>query len=189
MRVVAGKFRGRILNFVSDSATRPTADVVKQALFTKLQFEFPMGNVLDLFAGSGSLGIEALSRGAERVFFVEKQAKNCKIIEENLKNLKITYEKNNLQTKKEAALVFGDFLDFLKNVNVKFDLILIDPPYESNFYTEALEIIYEYKLLSENGHIVLEHDEKKVIEVKNFNIISEKKYGKRRLTFLTNKGI
>ena len=142
MRVVAGKFRGRNLNFISDDNTRPTADVVKQALFTKLQFEFPMNNVLDLFAGSGGLGIESLSRGAERVFFVEKQAKNCKIIEENLKTLKIQYSKNTFTSSSEAVIFNSDYLEFLQLVNVKFDLILIDPPYNTDFYEKSQLGIY-----------------------------------------------
>ena len=184
MRVIAGEFKGRNLNFVSTEVLRPTADVVKEALFTKLSFYFPVNTFLDLFSGTGGIGIEALSRGAKQVFFVEKNRKHASIIEENLKSLKIDYDKNNVNSNKRAVLFVGDYESFLNSTNEKFDIIFIDPPYKSDFYENSLNIIKEKDLLSECGLIVLEHEKEKEIEKSSFKIVSEKSYGKRCLTYL-----
>ncbi len=184
MRVIAGEFKGRNLNFVSTEILRPTADVVKEALFTKLSFFFPIDAFLDLFSGTGSIGIEALSRGAKKVFFVEKNRNHAIIIENNLKALKIDYDKNNLNSTKRAVLFVGDFETFLQSVNEKFDIIFVDPPYKSDFYDSSLNIIKERNILADDGVIVLEHDANKKIENEDFEISCQKKYGKRCLTYL-----
>ena len=184
MRIISGEFRGRKIEFVSESATRPTAEVVRQALFTKLQFHFPIENCLDLFAGSGSLGLEALSRGVNHQYFVELNRKNAAIIETNLKNFKVDYDKNSFNTQKQASLILGDYISALNSFNQKFDLILIDPPYASQFYETALNIIAERELLSDDGIIVLEHNAERKFENLPFEIFSQKRYGKRMLTYL-----
>ena len=188
MRIISGDYRGRKIEFVSDDTVRPTAEVVRQALFTKLQFIFPIGNCLDLFAGSGSLGLEALSRGVEHQYFVELNRKNAMVVETNLKNFKIDYDKNSFSTQKQASLILGDYISALNSFNKKFDLILIDPPYASEFYEKALNIIAERELLADDGIIVLEHNADRKFEDLPFEILSQKKYGKRMLTYLAAKG-
>lgn len=187
MRVIAGEFRGRNLNFVSTEILRPTADVVKEALFTKLSFFFPINNFLDLFSGTGGIGIEALSRGAKKVFFVEKNRNHANIIENNLKALKIDYDKNNLNSTKRAVLFVGDYETFLQSIDEKFDIIFIDPPYKSDFYDLSLNIIKERNILADDGLIVLEHDRDKKFTEETFEVVSQKKYGKRCLTYLSKK--
>lgn len=189
MRIIAGKYKNKKINFVFEKQTRPTADIVRQALFTKLQFEFPMENCLDLFAGSGSLGLEALSRGAEHVYFVDNNRANIKIVESNLKNFNLNYETNVYLTNKNASLIFGDYSVALKKFDIKFDLILIDPPYASSFYETALNIIKEKDLLKDNGYIVLEHDEDRKFQELPYEIISQKKYGRKCLTYLQKASV
>lgn len=186
MKIVAGKFKNKNIKFISDETTRPTAEIVRQALFTKLQFNFPLKNCLDLFAGSGSLGLEAMSRGAEHAYFVENNRRNFNLIKDNLTNFGINFETNCFSTQKEASLIFADALKALENFNVQFDLILMDPPYQSAYYEKALEIIHKNNLLSSNGIIVLEHDQTKNFEINTFQVLSQKKYGRRMLTYLGN---
>lgn len=184
MRIIAGKYKNKKIDFVFEEKTRPTADMVRQALFTKLQFEFPMDNCLDLFAGSGSLGLEALSRDAKHVYFVEYNRYNAKVIENNLKNFKIEHDLNNYKTEKDASLIVGDYLTALNRFEVQFNLIMIDPPYESDYYEKALQTIFEKDLLAEDGYIVLEHDENRKFESLPFEVVGQKKYGRKCLTYL-----
>ena len=120
MKVIAGKYKNRNLNFVSNEKTRPTASVVREALFSKIQFGLEGATFLDLFAGSGSVGIEALSRGAKKVVFVEKDRKNFEIIKSNLENCKIP--------KENYELIFSDYVSALGRIADKFDFVYIDPP-------------------------------------------------------------
>lgn len=184
MRIIAGKYKNKKIEFVFEEKTRPTADMVRQALFTKLQFEFPMENCLDLFAGSGSLGLEALSRDASHVYFVENNRQNVKVVENNLKDFKIEYDMNSYSTSKSASLVFNDYLVALNRFDIKFNLIMIDPPYASDFYEKALQVIFERNLLEDGGYIVLEHDENRKFENLPFKMVSQKKYGRKCLTYL-----
>lgn len=184
MRIIAGKYKGKKIDFIFEEKTRPTADMVRQALFTKLQFEFPLENCLDLFAGSGSLGLEALSRGAEKVYFVDNNKANVRTVENNLKSFGISYDINAFNTTKSASLIFNDFAVALNRFDIKFDLILIDPPYASSYYEKALEVIKERNLLKDGGFIVLEHDENRKFENLPFEVVSQKKYGRKCLTYL-----
>ena len=186
MRVVAGKYKGRKLQFESTEILRPTADIVKEALFTKLQFLFPIEIFVDLFAGTGSIGIEALSRGAKKVFFVEKNHAHVKIIENNLKSLGIDYDKNNHTSNKPAIILTEDFLTALDKFDTKIDIIFIDPPYKSDFYDKSLQILENKNLMQNSGVVVLEVEENKKFNNYNFKIESEKRYGKKHLIYLTN---
>ena len=120
MRVITGKARGIVLKTPSGMATRPTADRVKEAIFNIIQFDIPTASVLDLFGGTGQLGIEALSRGANRAVFIDEREDACKLIKENLK-----------RTKLEAygRVIRSDYMPYLKSCKDKFDIILLDPPY------------------------------------------------------------
>ena len=173
MRVISGKFGGRVLKENPFDHIRPTTDKVKQAMFTKLQFEIDGSRVLDLFCGTGGLGIEALSRGAKEVIFVDKNYKSVEITKQNLKNLG------------ECANVYKqDALIALEKVSGKFDLIILDPPYKSGLYEKVLQKIFERDLLSEGGTIVCEHANKDDFDYSPFMIYDEKRYGTIKLTYL-----
>ncbi len=174
MRVTTGSRRGGKLEKNKLSFVRPTTDKVKQALFTKLQFFIPDKIVLDLFCGTGALGIEALSRGAKKVVFVDKNYKSIMLTKTNLRNLKL-----------EAEVLKIDAIKFLQKQTEKFDLILIDPPYASKLYEPALKVIFEKDLLSANGIIVCEHDKDENINSEIYNVIDKKRYGNTFLTFIT----
>lgn len=171
MRIISGQYKGKPLKAPSTSNIRPTGDKVKQALFTKLQFEIPNSNVLDLFSGSGALGIEALSRGAKIVCFVDKDKNSIKLTKENLKGLSGNYKVYNCPY--EVAL---------SKFDVKFDIILVDPPYASGVYDNVMKLIEEYDLLNENGYVVCEHPNDLTIN-SNLLLVSQKRYGTVTLTY------
>lgn len=173
MKVNAGKFKGRNLVENKYDHIRPTTDKVRQALFTKLQFFIKDKDVLDLFCGTGALGIEALSRGAKSCIFVDKDFRSVQMTKENLKNLKI-----------DAKVVKCDAEKFLDVLKVSFDIILLDPPYKSGLYEKILKKIYEQKILNEGGIIVCEHATNDTFDYSPFSVYDEKKYGNITLTYL-----
>ncbi len=175
MRIISGKFKGKRLLENKFDHIRPTADMVKQALFTKLQFEIKDSRVLDLFCGTGSLGIEALSRGAREVCFVDKAFKSVKSTRENLKLIGV-----------ESLVFQGDALKILERFEGKFDIILIDPPYESGVYDEVLNKIFECGLIEDGGVVVCESLKNEKIECLNFEKVDEKFYGIKKLTYFEN---
>ena len=130
MRVVAGKAKGVTLKTPEGMQTRPTADRVKEAMFSIIQFDLPGAAVLDLFGGTGQLGIEAISRGAKSAVFVDAADKACGLIRENLKRARM---------ESEGRVVKGDYLSFLKSSREKFDVILLDPPYAEDFLEKSLK--------------------------------------------------
>ena len=174
MRVDAGLFKGRRLLENKYEHIRPTTDKVKQALFVKLQFFVPEKRVLDLFCGTGAMGIEAISRGAEKVVFVDKDARSIDMTKQNLKNLGI-----------KAQVIKCDSLLFLEKCEEPFDLIILDPPYKSGLYEKVLQKIYEGKLLSEEGIIVCEHAQEDNFDYGDFKVFDEKRYGNIKLTYLS----
>lgn len=175
MRIISGKYRGRVLKSPKSDNIRPTGDKVKQGLFTKLQFFVQDTVVLDLFCGSGALGIEAISRGAKKVYFVDKDKRSIMLTKENLKGIEENYEIMNCNS-----------LTALQRINEKFDLILVDPPYASGVYESVLTEIYERKLLNEEGIIVLEHPNGMTFN-SNFEVFDQKRYGTVTLSYLKEK--
>lgn len=173
MRVDAGLYKGRRLLENKYDHIRPTTDKVKQALFVKLQFFVPEKRVLDLFCGTGAMGIEAISRGAEKVVFVDKDQRSVEMTKANLKNIGIT----NKVTKCDALM-------FLEKCEEKFDLIILDPPYKSGLYEKVLAKIFENKLLADGGIIVCEHAQEDIFDYSPFVVFDEKKYGNIKLTYL-----
>ena len=151
MRVVSGSCKGMGLKAVPGSSTRPTTDKVKEAIFNMVGPYFNGGIGLDLFAGSGSLGIEALSRGLEKVIFVDRDAKAIQIIQENIHNCKIV----------DAVEVYrNDALRAMKAIikrEITFDYIFLDPPYKQQQLIKLLHMINENQLLNSSGAIVCEH--------------------------------
>ena len=177
MRVVGGLYRSRVLTEFAGQEVRPTSDRAKEALFNILAFQTRGARVLDLFAGSGSLGIEALSRGAEAVVFNDVAKDSVAIIKKNLQTLKIPLG--------EQATVYNyDYATCLDVVRGKFDLIFIDPPYRLDIGKKALEKIAQNKLLAENGIVVYERDIPFEGTVDGLEKYDERKYGKAYLTFL-----
>ena len=147
MRVITGKARGVVLKTPEGSATRPTTDRVKEALFSIIQFNIATAKVLDLFAGTGQLGIEELSRGAASAVFVDEREDACKLVRENLKR---THLEN------EAKVIRRDYVSFLRNCSDSFDIILLDPPYAEVYLENSLKMITEIDILQSGGIIVTE---------------------------------
>ena len=173
MRIIAGKFKGKPLKELKFEHIRPTGDKVKQALFTKLQFEIEGARVLDLFCGTGALGIEAISRGAKEVIFIDKHPKSVALTRDNLKSIK-----------SDAKVYNVPFEKALEKVEGQFDLILIDPPYKSGYYEKAVEMIFKRNLLADDGTIVCEHAIDDTFEFNRFEVYDEKRYGSVILTYL-----
>lgn len=177
MRVCSGEFKGRVLEENKFRHIRPTAELVKQALFNALGDKVLNCRLLDLFSGTGALGIEAISRGAGEVVFVDKDARSVGLVKANLAKLGI-----------KGQVVKKDFKDYLKNYNgEQFDIILLDPPYKNGLYNESLNLINEKNILHEDGVVVCEHAKDEIINFDTYNVQSQKRYGTKILTFLTKK--
>ena len=175
MRVISGKARGVNLKTPEGVLTRPTIDRVKEALFSIINFDIPASNVLDLFGGTGQLGIEALSRGAKSAVFVDQREEACKLIKENLRRTK---------PEQDAKVVRMDYLDYLKRCKDKFDIIFLDPPYAEVFLENALKCITEIDILQSGGIIVAERPLGKELpwEFEGYTRSKDYKYGKILLT-------
>ena len=175
MRVITGKARGIQLKTPEGLQTRPTADRVKEALFSIIQFDIPGAKVLDLFGGTGQLGIEALSRGAVSAVFVDAGEKACALIRENLKRTKF---------EQQGRVVRSDYLDFLRRSRETYDIIFLDPPYAEEFLENSLNLITEIDILQTNGIIVAERPVGKDLpwEYKGYHRSRDYKYGKTLLT-------
>ena len=175
MRVISGIARGINLKTPDGLETRPTADRVKEALFSILQFDVPCTRVLDLFAGTGQLGIEALSRGADSCVFVDERDTACKVVRENLKRTKF---------ESRGKVVRSDYHLFLKNCKEKFDIIILDPPYAEKFLENSLNLITEIDILQSNGIIVAERPLGKELpfEFEGYLRSKDYKYGKTLIT-------
>lgn len=173
MRVITGKARGVQLKTPEGMQTRPTTDRVKEALFSIIQFDIPGAQVLDLFGGTGQLGIEALSRGAKSAVFVDAGDKACALIRENLK-----------RTKLDGTVVRSDYLEYLKRTKEKFDIIFLDPPYAEVFLENALNTITEIDILQSNGIIIAERPLGKELpwNYDGFQRSRDYKYGNTLLT-------
>ena len=147
MRVISGIARGTKLDSRESISTRPTLDRIKENMFNLIQDKVRDSVVLDLFAGSGQLGIEALSRGADRAYFCDIDRDDIVFLNKNIAKTRLT----------EKSIVLNeDFKKVLNTVNTKFDLIFIDPPYKSNFVEESINLIYEKSILNDDGLIIIE---------------------------------
>ncbi len=175
MRVISGERRGIVLKAPDGMKTRPTADRVKEALFSIIQFELPAAKVLDLFGGTGQLGIEALSRGAERAVIIDSGKDACKIINENIR-------RTNYESK--ANVICCDYASYLQRCTEKFNIIFLDPPYNENFLENALKMITEIDILQSSGIIVAERPMGKDLDLDfpGFSRSKDYKYGKTLLT-------
>ncbi len=178
MKVISGIYKGRKIIVYDIEGNMPTIDRVKESLFAMIQENIPQSVVLDLFAGSGNLGIESLSRQAKYVYFIDHNKKAIYTIKNNIKTIGID----------NCTVIHDDFekaLKFLKDKKIKFDLIFLDPPYETDYIKISLAAIEKYNLLATNGLIICESNSKdKIITSKKFLELKEKKYGDKWVVIL-----
>jgi 16S rRNA (guanine(966)-N(2))-methyltransferase RsmD len=166
MRIVGGKYRHRIIVYPDDAThTRPTKDRVREAIFSAIG-DISNARVLDLYAGSGAMGIEALSRGASHCTFVDISPVAIKTIKENLNNLKID--------NKEFEVIKNKDINAIESFKNKFDLIILDPPYEEGQYELIVNLLKEKDLLNEHSIIVMEAN--RSIKLENIDYIKNKEY-------------
>lgn len=175
MRVITGTARGVVLKTPDGNATRPTADRVKEAVFSMLQFQIAGACILDLFGGTGQLGIEALSRGAKSATFVDVGEAACRLIRENLKRTNLA---------ENARVVRSDYMLYLKRCKEKFDIVFLDPPYAELFLENSLKTITEIDILQSDAIIVTERPYGKVLSVNvtGFERSKDYKYGNTVIT-------
>ena len=183
MRIISGTARGTKLYTLEGLNTRPTLDRVRESLFNIIQNEVKESIFLDLFSGSGAVGLEAASRGAKEVIICDKSKEAVQIINKNI-------EKTHLKDK--IKLYNTDFISLLRNkITEKLDIIYIDPPYDSDFIFLSLKEILERKLIDENSLVIFETDQKgrilKQIENLKIEITDERKYGRANIIFLKLK--
>lgn len=178
MRVITGSARGRVLETLPGEDVRPTTDRVKEAMFSIVQFELEGRRILDLFAGSGQLGIEALSRGAEYATFVDSSRDSIACVKSNLL-------KTGLKT--NSSVVQSDSLTFIRTSRETFDIAFLDPPYGKGILQTALPLVA--KRMSDGGVIICEHPkgEEMPDKAEDFEIFRVYKYGKTELTVYRKK--
>ena len=181
MRVIAGQARGRRLKELPGMDTRPTTDKVKESLFNIIQFEIEGRRVLDLFGGTGQLGVEALSRGAAACTFVDQRRDAAKVIQENVNLCRFT---------EMARVVNGESLSFLATCREQFDLVFLDPPYHTDLMAEALESIRKFDILTPGGIIVCETAADQALPSVSEPYVwgRDYRYGKIRLTICRRQG-
>ena len=184
MRIIAGKLKGHTLLYSKNKTVRPLKDRARESIFNllmhsnKIPIQFEKLNVLDLYAGTGSFGLECLSRGAKNVCFIENSIDVKKILEKNIRKLQI---------KKNALIFFGDVLNSIKKKDIfqiKFDLIFCDPPFKDTNVENLIELIFTKNLLNRNGVIIL-HRNRETREKfpECFKIIDERIYGISKIIF------
>lgn len=172
MRVISGKYKGRNLLGFDISGTRPTMDRVKESMFAMIQNSIKDSVCLDLFAGSGSLGIEAISNGADECYFVEKHDEIYSILEKNLVGIP-----NSVILKKD----YREALNCFVNKGIKFDLIFLDPPYKLCLINGILDFIFKNNLLNDNGLIICEYESENVSS-DDFEMIKSRRYGTKMVS-------
>ena len=185
MRIISGSFKGKKIYQPANNKTRPLKDLVKESIFNilnhskKFKIDLENANILDMFSGVGSFGLECLSRGVRKVVFIENYQGVLPILKKNLLNLKSLHNYNIIE--KDV------YSDEIKIFNVQFDIIFLDPPFKHKNLSFIFRKIKNEKLLKENGIIILHrHKDEKDIFLQDFNIIEEKKYGISRIFFFSN---
>lgn len=179
MRVITGSARGHTLKAPKGDNTRPTSDKVKESIFNIIGFIDEEDIILDLFSGSGGMGIEFLSRGAKSCYFIDEDANSIKIIKENLVKTKLI----------DKSLVYKNSVDraikILGNKNLKFDYIFLDPPYDRNYVVKVIKNIVDENLLSDSGKVIIEHETKLELLDKYYNLFKAdyRKYGDTSVSF------
>ena len=175
MRVITGSARGVRLKTPDGMKTRPTSDRVKEAVFSIVQFEVQGSRFLDLFAGTGQMGIEALSRGAASAVFVDEWKDACSLVRENLRLTRLS---------EHARVVHSNYLSFLERCREQFDIVFLDPPYAEIFLENALNKISEIDILSDRGIIICERPAEKQLDldIPGLQWCKDYRYGKTWVT-------
>lgn len=168
MRVISGKYKGKNINGFNILGTRPTMDRVKESMFGMIQGRVKNSVCLDLFAGSGSLGIEALSNGASECYFVEKNDEIYNILKGNLEGIS------------DSILLKKDYMDALRNFSIKFDLIFLDPPYKLNLINGILSFICDNDILCDGGLVICEFEDEDV-SCLGLKLLKSRKYGTKNV--------
>lgn len=171
MRIIGGKHRGRNLLEFEEKNVRPTSSMTRESLMNILQFKLQDACVLDLFAGTGGVGIEFLSRGAKKVFFCDSNAGSIRLIQKNLQLVK-----------EDMPVIKTDGISFIKSTKEKFDIVYLDPPYDSDLGKRALEELLKGDILNKDGIIVLEQDSKKINDI-CYIPYDKRRYGRNELLF------
>ena len=174
IRITGGKNRSRLLDTPNTNLTKPTMDKVREAVFSALSERVYDARVLDLFAGSGSYGLEALSRGAKEVTFVDSSIEAIKVIKQNCEKL---HEEN-------VEILNSDVLGYLNQNSQEFDIIFADPPYKLDIYEEMVKTLIERHILASNGIIVLESERELNIDESSFSKVRFYKYGLAKIYIL-----
>ncbi len=186
MRVISGSFKGKKIFEPKDNKTRPLKDLAKESIFNiiehsnKFDARLIDSNILDLFSGVGSFGIECLSRGSKKVVFIENYPSVLQILKKNLTSLKLTKNYEILESD-----VYSD--NILSNLNSKFDIIFLDPPFRDKKLNKLLLKLKNFKVLNKNGIIIIHrHKDENDNFSENFKVVEEKKYGRSKIFFVTN---
>lgn len=173
MRVISGKYKGKKIMGFDKIGTRPTMDRVKESIFGTIQRDLKNSVFLDLFAGSGSIGIEALSNGAGRCYFVDNGKDILKVLNNNLKDIDNSF------------IISKDYVDaliYFKDNDIKFDIIYIDPPYHLEIANKALMLIKKLDLLKTGGIVIIEYEEEMISDI--YPVLKNKKYGKTNVKIM-----
>jgi len=185
MRIITGTARGIRLDTLEGEATRPTAERVKEAIFSMIQFDLVDATVLDLFSGSGQMGLEALSRGAAKAHMVDKSAQAVNIIKKNAQKCRVF---------DRCRIVTSDYADFIRSANGKYnyDFIFLDPPYGSGMLESALSMIADTDILNDGAWIFCEDETDDIFAKKPelaelYNIEKQNRYGRIYITVLSRK--
>ena len=183
MRIISGKARGTKLYTLEGENTRPTLDRVKESIFNIIQGKIEGAKILDLFSGSGAIGLEFLSRGAESAILCDKSKEAVNIIKKNI-------EKTHME--KKAQVINTDFENCLEKLrNEQFDIIYLDPPYATDYISKSLEKILQLNIAKEESQIIIETDDveriEKEIENLDVEIVDKRKYGRATIIFLSLK--
>ena len=183
MRIVSGKFKGSKLHIPKNKNTRPLKDIVRESIFNliahsnKISLQFEGSYILDLYAGTGSFGLECLSRGAKSVYFVEKEKDAIDILKKNIEKLNLN---------KKVNILKNDIYTLLKKkkINLKFNLIFCDPPFKDKNVTKLIDRIYNSNILKKYGIFILHRNKNTKEKFPNFfKIMEEKKYGISKIIF------
>lgn len=181
MRIISGKYKGRNINGFSIDGTRPTMDRVKESLFAMIQNKLKDATILDLFAGSGNLGLEALSNGAKKAIFVDKNNICIDVIKNNIKNIKIDEE--TIVLKSDYKLAVKELI----SKNIKVDLVFLDPPYHENLLNDSIDLIIKSGILNEGALLVVEYEEGTVNC--SLDLLKERQYGNKNVQIYEYKNL
>ena len=183
MRIIGGNYRGKKIYLPTDKKTRPLRDIVKESVFNliehskKFKLEIKGSSVLDLFAGSGSFGIECISRGAKRVIFLENYPKILNILKKNINSIKA--DKKSIIIEKNCF----EFFSHINQLNNKFDIIFLDPPFKEEKINYLIEKIKENEILNDSGIMIIHRHKKDTLKISNnVNILDERSYGISKIT-------